>query len=239
MWIFQSTSSARRTTQAAQRIDDFGAISIHVLREEDDNLTVLQSLGAHGFQSTSSARRTTVKPVDQPHAENISIHVLREEDDFGGRSAYFKKHYFNPRPPRGGRPRPAPNPPNPHRFRSTSSARRTTECGVQTYTMSKISIHVLREEDDCSSSGSNVQNPISIHVLREEDDCPAQLCRYLPKPFQSTSSARRTTKAAIKSNVRCVISIHVLREEDDTIVCMDELSVQIFQSTSSARRTTS
>ena len=36
--IFQSTSSARRTTQPAQSHAAPGCISIHVLREEDDRL---------------------------------------------------------------------------------------------------------------------------------------------------------------------------------------------------------
>ena len=56
---FQSTSSARRTTDHIPGIAGIGAISIHVLREEDDQL---------GFAL-------------KEHQGPISIHVLREEDD--------------------------------------------------------------------------------------------------------------------------------------------------------------
>ena len=58
MRIFQSTSSARRTTFGG-RFDRYKrAISIHVLREEDDGVDFVF--------------------FDQ---RAISIHVLREEDD--------------------------------------------------------------------------------------------------------------------------------------------------------------
>ena len=56
----------------------------------------------------------------------ISIHALREEGD-GVRSAPERpESYFNPRPPRGGRPA-------------------TSTCEVIAY---DISIHALREEGD-------------------------------------------------------------------------------------------
>ena len=56
--IFQSTSSARRTTIVSGGDLDYGAISIHVLREEDDGVPSMRILDF-----------------------TISIHVLREEDD--------------------------------------------------------------------------------------------------------------------------------------------------------------
>ena len=78
---FQSTSSARRTTQSAGAETKPNYISIHVLREEDDG--------------ASTAEEST--------AVSISIHVLREEDDAERRSRDKANLYFNPRPPRGGR----------------------------------------------------------------------------------------------------------------------------------------
>ena len=80
------------------------AISIHVLREEDDRTGRKRSDSDVEFLSTSSARRTT---LSRP------FHSTR-------------RFYFYPRPPRGGRPMMVGRP-----------ARE-----------SKISIHVLREEDD-------------------------------------------------------------------------------------------
>ena len=56
-------------------------ISIHVLREEDDDAVDNYATGRILFQSTSSARRTT-SPGNRPGlCGGISIHVLREEDD--------------------------------------------------------------------------------------------------------------------------------------------------------------
>ena len=146
-------------------------ISIHVLREEDDLLPPNREFQIPLFQSTSSARRTTQLFPVQAKALPISIHVLREEDD-RLKSIMQRWHgYFNPRPPRGGRP--------------------PAEITVPSFV--RISIHVLREEDDLAgySAGRSCYhfNPrpprggrqlrlqglpehhqISIHVLREEDD---------------------------------------------------------------------
>ena len=83
MQVFQSTSSARRTTgqhingclrplisiHVLREEDDLKMhgqvraclISIHVLREEDDKSPYGPSITTLKFQSTSSARRTTVK----------------------------------------------------------------------------------------------------------------------------------------------------------------------------------
>ena len=56
-------------------------------------------------------------------------------------------------------------------FLSTSSARRTTTRADGRLYNDKISIHVLREEDDATERPTTYYLPeISIHVLREEDD---------------------------------------------------------------------
>ena len=56
---------------------------------------------------------------------------------------------------------------------------------------------------------------ISIHVLREEDDCWTKRLQKFRTRFQSTSSARRTTQSYPAWSRTIPISIHVLREEDD------------------------
>ena len=124
---FLSTSSARRTTHCV--VDDHrpSSISIHVLREEDDDVLIVIER----------------RPCD------ISIHVLREEDDAGMIDQVTMDLYFYPRPPRGGRRDKAVFERSAHRisihvlreeddrrpsrassdfliFLSTSSARRTT-----------------------------------------------------------------------------------------------------------------
>ena len=149
-------------------------ISIHVLREEDDGLLVAFGGFPLGFQSTSSARRTTYGSRRGYRHKVISIHVLREEDDIPPTSIDTVPKDFNPRPPRGGRRMTARRHPMPNLFQSTSSARRTTRPAAAGSLSARISIHVLREEDDLFAS------PGGKSVIK----------------FQSTSSARRTTTAA-------------------------------------------
>ena len=101
-------------------------ISIHVLREEDDD-----KIAPYSFM---------VK---------ISIHVLREEDD-----APYSQHrgeislHFYPRPPRGGRRSVESGFPwAPHFYpRPPRGGRLTHE--LLDIEQVLISIHVLREEDD-------------------------------------------------------------------------------------------
>ena len=171
----------------------------------------------------------------------ISIHALREESDAALLLLTTVAHYFNPRPPRGGR----------HRF------------VVKFQADVLISIHALREEGDkrsrgqtCRMSDFNPRPPlvgrpdvlwfavgpcnISIHALREEGDSSSVPFLYLltdfnPRPprggrlfsgpvmllpyqFQSTPSARRATKEErLRANLS-QISIHALREEGDMLL---------------------
>ena len=123
---FQSTPSARRATANQRRVKfdirNFNprpprgerlldalalflpiVISIHALREESD--------GAF---------------LHFPGGGSISIHALREESDFGLPPTVLLALYFNPRPPRGERPKPP----------------------VRSHKLVTISIHALREESD-------------------------------------------------------------------------------------------
>ena len=78
------------------------AISIHVLREEDDTRTRLfcrsQSISIHVLREEDDLMYFL--PF---HPSAISIHVLREEDDCRCSSLALGTTNFNPRPPRGGR----------------------------------------------------------------------------------------------------------------------------------------
>ncbi len=79
--VFLSTSSARRTTNKRKQQNLQDHISIHVLREEDDQTLQRELSGPQKFLSTSSARRTTAEFQFFAVIRHISIHVLREEDD--------------------------------------------------------------------------------------------------------------------------------------------------------------
>ena len=78
------------------------------------------------FQSTPSARRATTAGGGLESVEGISMHALREVGDHARRWSVKGAGYFNPRPPRGGRP-------NCRRWWSAWQG---------------ISIHALREEGD-------------------------------------------------------------------------------------------
>ena len=62
-------------------------------------------------------------------------------------AALFKPHFY-PRPPRGGRLQGLQHGRRRDTFLSTSSARRTTSGRRPSILSKRISIHVLREEDD-------------------------------------------------------------------------------------------
>ena len=106
--VFLSTPSARRATVAVKNTAQVVDISIHALREEGDVFQRCSLIAGHEFLSTPSARRATPD---------------------GGRLP-AEKHYFYPRPPRGGR---------------------QLNHGKGNKTM-EISIHALREEGDIVSN---------------------------------------------------------------------------------------
>ena len=191
------------------------------------------------FQSTPSARRATQPTEAELAAAGISIHALREEGDLCRSGRRSCPGYFNPRPPRGGRPAFAGCFEDAEEFQSTPSARRATKEERLRANLSQISIHALREEGDrCLRSqsrpphyfnprpprggrlsfadGAHLLHGISIHALREEGDGRLP-DRQDPRRevFQSTPSARRATGRHDHQGDRMEISIHALREEGD------------------------
>ena len=173
-------------------------------------------------------------------AQKISIHALREEGDQNSRIISFHGKYFNPRPPRGGRPCPLRQSPDEpaisiHALREEGDAQLPDRVAA----LQKISIHALREEGD-RAEGSHHQPRagISIHALREEGDSPTPtraslsttfqstpsarrattpvIAMISSNPFQSTPSARRATGAGRHRRAAGRISIHALREEGDS-----------------------
>ena len=190
---FQSTPSARRATFVTNYDYLHELISIHALREEGDvysfpsskrtdnfnprpprggrRLFLIKSACSTVFQSTPSARRATDYAEFQGIMGSISIHALREEGDTTLIRPPTRICYFNPRPPRGGRPEAAVRCGNLLGFQSTPSARRAT----------------------CPEGSEGEPFRISIHALREEGDLGRSRPSPAPRIFQSTPSARRAT----------------------------------------------
>ena len=123
---------------------------------------------------------------------------------------------FNPRPPRGGRPKRRPSLTSKSKFQSTPSARRATTRRAGRNHRTAISIHALREEGDLIEKEQTRAEGISIHALREEGDYPAVRSEGCVSLFQSTPSARRATWLASTAAMVRWISIHALREEGDS-----------------------
>ena len=173
-----------------------------------------------------------------PTVRVISIHVLRVEDDIHPPAPRRRIGHFNPRPPCGGRRDCFVFAAGLMIFQSTSSVWRTTSA---------------RDESRRSLK-------ISIHVLRVEDDMMGTRCTSASSRFQSTSSVWRTTRPESCTSPGWTISIHVLRVEDDCLQgrrrradanfnprppcggrLRESMQIQIlreFQSTSSVWRTT-
>ena len=206
-----------RTTNKFGEAWELAKISIHVLRVEDDppRRHIIRRYTI--FQSTSSVWRTTLFRCCfcASRYKFQSTSSVWRTTQRGGRS-WVAQNHFNPRPPCGGRPR---------------------HCDAYART-GRISIHVLRVEDDHSDfmrcAVGFYFNPRPPCGGRRR--CHAELRG--DQRFQSTSSVWRTTVAdagigngdpdfnprppcggrpGAKSADTAAqkISIHVLRVEDD------------------------
>ena len=147
------------------------------------------------FQSTPSARRATCCQL----APLFAPCYFNPRPPRGGRPSVVSERltpvsYFNPRPPRGGRQACSTSLLAFSQFQSTPSARRATHGRFQRRGDCIISIHALREEGDAK-----------IQVLRSDylhfNPRPPRGGRLSPLPasatafaFQSTPSARRATR---------------------------------------------
>ena len=146
--LFLSTPSARRATRQRRPARSGKRISIHALREEGDDSSIVDAKAVSEFLSTPSARRATAALRRTGPRRGISIHALREEGDTTCSSSSVTAANFYPRPPRGGRLTGRGQRIRTMVFLSTPSARRATLVVILLATCSVISIHALREEGD-------------------------------------------------------------------------------------------
>ena len=213
---FLSTPSARRATFPAPRLCHKVDISIHALREEGD----APAGGCDEFCG-------------------ISIHALREEGDCWQGRCRYRRRYFYPRPPRGGRRRYRLATRLPAGFLSTPSARRATQGGMGYHHCRPISIHALREEGDADKLKELMTDLyISIHALREEGDMPIGNLTSQLFAFLSTPSARRATALAL-CHAGCSENFYPRPPRGGRLVpARESLRCKAFLSTPSARRAT-
>ena len=175
---FQSTPSARRATQPEGDRRHHEAISIHALREEGDERLLRAS-----------------------QALAISIHALREEGDENRGGRCCGPSYFNPRPPRGGRPFPSTSDSMPCRFQSTPSARRATvDAGKAT-----IMANLFQSTPSARRATSSF--PSALEPLKHFNPRPPRggrlvdlLAGHALRQFQSTPSARRATLSCTRGS---------------------------------------
>ena len=122
---FQSTSSVWRTTIRRHRLYSCKAISIHVLRVEDDRPTVSPGTSSVNFNPRPPCGGR-LSPLSRPNRKPL----------FQSTSSVWRTTkidgFFSPG----------------MKFQSTSSVWRTTHGQVIDVAFASISIHVLRVEDD-------------------------------------------------------------------------------------------
>ena len=140
----------RRRVRIPQALCD---ISIHAPREGGDGPERRRHGTRPKFQSTPPARGATDDLDDSPSGACISIHAPREGGDQKGALSCAVAIYFNPRPPRGGRPRQKKSTVPYPLFQSTPPARGATFAGVGVPEVFDISIHAPREGGDGYESG--------------------------------------------------------------------------------------
>ena len=146
--VFQSTLPARGATDClAMRIRPRG-ISIHAPREGSDRGQI---------------------PRRKP-AQFISIHAPREGSDKWTRTHSQTRRNFNPRSPRGERPRARCKFLERAGFQSTLPARGATPSCRCLLSFRTISIHAPREGSDYSRGFGRSCKQISIHAPREGSD---------------------------------------------------------------------
>ena len=213
------------------------------------------------FQSTPPARGATRHHTRQLRPDPISIHAPREGGDAHSAVVHHCPEHFNPRPPRGGRPRSSRCCASTQQFQSTPPARGATGCGYAPLFLQPISIHAPREGGDIDEIAAGIRwHYISIHAPREGGDLdlfavdgdgvlfqstpPARGATYdgsmtlADREFQSTPPARGATRSRHHHQPPARISIHAPREGGDALADEQIAAINEFQSTPPARGAT-
>ena len=126
------------------------------------------------------------------------------------------KAYFNPLPPRGGRPDSLLRGLDFSRvFQPTPSSRRETQPRADDMRRERISTHSLLAEGDVRKMPQRQAPRISTHSLLAEGDRCTSPRRWRFVRFQPTPSSRRETLRTVLRHTAVVISTHSLLAEGD------------------------
>ena len=149
----------------------------------------------------------------------ISIHAPREGGDLVSNTISVLAGYFNPRPPRGGRPY-SGIPPT--KCDTSISIHAPREGGddrlISGFWMMTISIHAPREGGDYVALMEIGSIIISIHAPREGGDARYRSYKLQYLKFQSTPPARGATSNTPTRAASTTISIHAPREGGDAVL---------------------
>ena len=194
-------------------------ISIHALREEGDRATT-SPRSNHGISIHALREEGDVKASVHLQTAYISIHALREEGDAKTTLDRGHRHKFLSTPSARRATecqRKYDNPLN--RFLSTPSARRATKLFESLPPAAKFLSTPSARRATITVPSFVYAIVISIHALREEGDSSASCSCGVLSVFLSTPSARRATHRHPGHRGRLPISIHALREEGDLQLC--------------------
>ena len=146
-------------------------ISIHAPREGSDYRRQEGRHQARGFQSTLPARGATGKAAGSGRAK-VFQSTLPARGATHGLWVYWRGlRHFNPRSPRGERPRGSWTTWLPENFNPRSPRGERRQPGLPQYHGHKISIHAPREGSDGDTTYMMMRgNDISIHAPREGSD---------------------------------------------------------------------
>ena len=145
------------------------------------------------FQSTLPARGATTISQSAGYSSGISIHAPREGSDPSRDSFREGDGYFNPRSPRGERPRTFSAIPGLRYFNPRSPRGERLSCDGMYIADLKISIHAPREGSDARRAPTPFAGIISIHAPREGSDPDHVTTKATQTTFQSTLPARGAT----------------------------------------------
>ena len=190
------------------------------------------------FQSTPPERGATQKVDTRRGGPGVSIHAPREGSDHQHLSQPQESYCFNPRPPRGERPKYGEEWELSKRFQSTPPERGATCIPIRTlrrprrfnprpprgerqaregqgYNVARVSIHAPREGSDavCIPPYSWIHS-FNPRPPRGERPHSSQSSLYGTK-FQSTPPERGATYAQIIRVRGAQVSIHAPREGSD------------------------